>query len=82
MVACSYWLRAVTGVLKVIIIIIIIGSTNFCRTFCHSRVIALCFSGNANAGSAEKLGGDILVTVTADDKHSVHVWRWMIPDNK
>ena len=45
-------------------------------------MIALCFSGNANSNNPDKLGGDILVTVTADDKHSVHVWRWMIPEDK
>ena len=49
---------------------------------CLFSVIALCFSGNANSNNPDKLGGDILVTVTADDKHSVHVWRWMIPEDK
>jgi predicted RNA binding protein with dsRBD fold (UPF0201 family) len=45
-------------------------------------VIAVCFSGNINAAKEDKLGGEILVTVTADDKHTVHVWRWMIPEDK
>lgn len=27
-------------------------------------------------------GGDLLVTVTSDNKHTIHVWRWMIGPDK
>lgn len=27
-------------------------------------------------------GGDILLTVTSDDKHTIHVWRWLPSTNK
>eukprot|EP00798_Chlamydomonas_sp_ICE-L_P017096 gene17096-23393_t len=43
-------------------------------------VIAVAFSGNIN-GKEDKKGGEILVTITANDKHTVHVWRWMTLDN-
>ena len=46
--------------------------------FCS--VIAVCFSGNVH-GSPEKKGGDVLVTVTADNQHSIHVWLWMTNAN-
>ncbi|KAJ9507961.1 hypothetical protein QJQ45_021288 [Haematococcus lacustris] len=36
-------------------------------------VIAGCFSGNINTGH----GGDIFVSVTSDDRHTLHIWRWM-----
>jgi len=45
-------------------------------------VIACCFSGNINYPDIEKRGGDILVTITADDKHTIHLWRWMNPADK
>lgn len=46
-------------------------------------MIALCFSGNVNAPKdSGKTGGDVLVTVTADSKHTVHVWKWMTNENK
>ncbi|GIL75046.1 hypothetical protein Vretifemale_4865, partial [Volvox reticuliferus] len=41
-------------------------------------VIALCFSGDLLEGK----GGDLLLTVTSDDKHSIHVWRWLPHSNK
>ncbi|GLC70429.1 hypothetical protein PLESTF_000972700 [Pleodorina starrii] len=41
-------------------------------------VIALCFSGDLIDGK----GGDLLLTVTSDDKHSIHVWRWLPHSNK
>ncbi|MEW5318145.1 MAG: hypothetical protein WDW38_009391 [Sanguina aurantia] len=44
-------------------------------------VICVGFSGNIN-GSAAKKGGDILITVTCDDKHTIHIWNWMTLDDK
>lgn len=40
-------------------------------------VIALGFSGNINAADEAGQGGDILITVTSDNAHTIHVWRWM-----
>ncbi|CAD7702032.1 unnamed protein product [Ostreobium quekettii] len=45
-------------------------------------VIACCFSGNANGKSSKSKGGDLLVTVTSDDHHTIHIWSWMNRDNK
>ena len=58
------------------------GQIYYLTYFIMNSVIAVCFSGNVNSAKEEKLGGEILITVTADDKHTVHVWRWMIPDDK
>ncbi|KAG2428966.1 hypothetical protein HXX76_011210 [Chlamydomonas incerta] len=41
-------------------------------------VIALAFSGDHVDGK----GGDLLLTVTSDDRHLIHVWRWMPHSNK
>ncbi|KAG2496899.1 hypothetical protein HYH03_004906 [Edaphochlamys debaryana] len=41
-------------------------------------VIALCFSGDQLEGK----GGELLLTVTSDDKHTIHVWRWLPHHNK
>ncbi|GFR50670.1 hypothetical protein Agub_g12921 [Astrephomene gubernaculifera] len=41
-------------------------------------VIALGFSGDGMAGT----GGELLLTVTSDDRHSIHVWRWLPASNK
>lgn len=46
------------------------------------RVIACCFSGNMTARNPDKQGGDLMVTITADNKHTVHIWRWMKPADK
>lgn len=46
------------------------------------RVIACCFSGNITARNPDKQGGDLMVTITADNKHTVHIWRWMKPADK
>ncbi|GMH32772.1 hypothetical protein BSKO_00606 [Bryopsis sp. KO-2023] len=45
-------------------------------------VIACCFSGNINATTEKGMGGDLLVTVTGDNKHTIHIWRWMTDDNE
>ncbi len=45
-------------------------------------VIAVSFSGNINAPSPDKQGGDLLITITADDKHTIHLWKWMNHANK
>uniref|UniRef100_A0A7R9V2C3 EML-like first beta-propeller domain-containing protein n=1 Tax=Chlamydomonas euryale TaxID=1486919 RepID=A0A7R9V2C3_9CHLO len=45
-------------------------------------VIAVTFSGNTHAVDDAKKGGSLLVTVTADNKHTVRVWRWMLNENK
>lgn len=37
------------------------------------QIVAACFSGDRSSGK----GGDILVTITGDDKHTIHVWKWM-----
>lgn len=52
-------------------------------SFCalHS-VISCCFSGNINSETPKGIGGDILVTVTSDNKHTVHIWKWMTHDDK
>ncbi|KXZ48848.1 hypothetical protein GPECTOR_25g433 [Gonium pectorale] len=41
-------------------------------------VIALCFSGSQHEGK----GGELLLTVTSDDKHTIHVWRWLPHSDK
>eukprot|EP00200_Dunaliella_tertiolecta_P007628 CAMPEP_0202381592 /NCGR_PEP_ID=MMETSP1127-20130417/37027_1 /ASSEMBLY_ACC=CAM_ASM_000462 /TAXON_ID=3047 /ORGANISM="Dunaliella tertiolecta, Strain CCMP1320" /LENGTH=1435 /DNA_ID=CAMNT_0048980603 /DNA_START=339 /DNA_END=4646 /DNA_ORIENTATION=+ len=45
-------------------------------------VIACCFSGNINHPDPNKKGGDLLVTITADDRHTIHLWQWMKPADK
>lgn len=45
-------------------------------------VIAVGFSGNIQAPDKTKRGGSLLVTITADNKHTVHVWKWMLPEDK
>ena len=45
-------------------------------------VIACAFSGHMDSVEKHKLGGDLLVTVTSDDRHTVHIWRWMTQGNK
>lgn len=45
-------------------------------------VLAACFSGNPHAANDAQRGGNILVTVTADAAHTIHVWRWMRGDDK
>ncbi|KAK9820398.1 hypothetical protein WJX72_009942 [[Myrmecia] bisecta] len=39
----------------------------------YDAVIACEFSGGDQGGE----GGEILVTVTCDLRHSIHIWRWM-----
>jgi len=45
-------------------------------------VIAACFSGNMATLDEGRQGGDLLITVTSDDKHTIHIWRWMNSDDK
>ncbi|KAG1659723.1 hypothetical protein FOA52_012263 [Chlamydomonas sp. UWO 241] len=45
-------------------------------------VIAVGFSGNVQASTEEKRGGSLLITITADDKHTVRVWTWMTSEDK
>lgn len=45
-------------------------------------VIGACFSGNINGTTEAEQGGSILLTITADDRHTVHVWRWMTSADK
>lgn len=45
-------------------------------------VIACCFSGNTNSKTRQTLGGEILVTVTSENRHTIHIWKWMIPEDK
>eukprot|EP00210_Caulerpa_lentillifera_P000626 g605.t1 len=40
-------------------------------------IIAVSFSGNSNAKDPEEIGGSLLVSITSDDKHTVHIWKWM-----
>lgn len=46
-------------------------------------VLAVAFSGNQYAecepGAADKRGGELLITLTGDNQHTVHIWRWMVP---
>ncbi len=45
-------------------------------------MIVVSFSGNINAPTADKQGGDILLTITSDDKHTIHLWKWMNNEDK
>lgn len=45
-------------------------------------IICACFSGDPDAQDPGRVGGDLLITVTSDDKHTIHVWRWMVHENK
>ena len=45
-------------------------------------VLALAFSGNQHAshgGRVDQRGGELLIMISGDDKHTVHIWRWMVP---
>lgn len=46
-------------------------------------ILAVAFSGNKNAshgrGQPDRRGGELLVTISGDNQHTVHIWRWMIP---
>lgn len=46
-------------------------------------ILAVAFSGNKHAqhgpGQPDRRGGELLVTVSGDNQHTVHIWRWMIP---
>jgi hypothetical protein len=55
-------------------------------------VIGCAFSGNQHGkvdALQDKRGGELLIAITSDNKHTVHIWRWMIasetvssPDDK
>lgn len=49
-------------------------SDKFCFFF---SIIAVCFSGNVNGKGPDEIGGNLLISITSDDKHTVHVWKWM-----
>ena len=52
----------------------------------YRSVIGVAFSGNEHAscspGKADKRGGELLITISADSQHTVHIWRWMVPADK
>jgi hypothetical protein len=60
------------------------GSETLCKETSHMlcSILAVGFSGNINAAKPEKQGGDILVTITGDDRHTVHLWAWMKATDK
>jgi hypothetical protein len=48
-------------------------------------VLAVAFSGNEYApfeGQRDKRGGELLITISGDQQHTVHIWRWMMPAEK
>lgn len=55
-------------------------------------VLACAFSGNQHGrvdAAEDQRGGELLIAVTGDNKHTVHIWRWMLaaetvasPDDK
>jgi hypothetical protein len=49
----------------------------------YRSIIGVAFSGNQYAscsdGHADRRGGELLVTISGDNQHTVHIWRWMIP---
>jgi echinoderm microtubule-associated protein-like 5 len=49
----------------------------------YRSILAVAFSGNQHAsfgdGIPDKRGGQLLITITGDNQHTVHIWRWMIP---
>lgn len=66
---------------------------NLIQRIDHGRedraVVAACFSGCVADGadpsdpsaSLDTRGGELLVTVTADNKHTIYVWNWMLHQN-
>lgn len=52
----------------------------------YRSIIAVAFSGNQHAscspGKPDKRGGELLITISADNHHTVHIWRWMVPAEK
>lgn len=46
-------------------------------------ILAVAFSGNKNnapcPGQPDCRGGELLITVSGDNQHTVHIWRWMVP---
>lgn len=46
-------------------------------------ILAVGFSGNRHAahgpGQSDHRGGELLATISGDNQHTVHIWRWMLP---
>ena len=44
-------------------------------------ILAVAFSGNPDGPvtpDQDDRGGELLITISGDNKHTVHIWRWMV----